>query len=254
MTLAIVDQWVTYVCSGVILSTFAFFGIFLYPKREWTEETKRRPRSFISNALFREFWYFVMGPLKTKLIQWEVNPNTITTFGLIFSIAAGMAFMFDYFGIGGWLVIAAATCDVYDGMLARAKKINLKSGAFYDSLLDRVGEILMLYGLLWHFSNDVFWFTMVFLALSASQIVSYARSRAEGLGFDGGKGFFQRAERMIVMSIGLSAVPMVRDIWGADAAEHVVQFVVVVLGLGSFQTAIGRSWDIYRTIRAAENA
>lgn len=246
------DHWVTICCSAVVLSVFVFFSLAIFPFREWTEETKRRPRSFISNALFREYWYFIMTPLKGTLLRWDVSPNTITTWGLIFSLAAGWFFARGQFGAGGWLVILASTCDVYDGMLARAKKIHLKSGAFFDSNVDRIGEIGMFYGLMSYFMGDSIWFTVAFLALSSSQVVSYARARAEGLGFDGGKGFFQRAERMIVLSIGMSATPLVDLLWGPVAARGVVCGTVAILAAGSLQTAFFRTIGLFREIRTLE--
>ena len=247
-----IDLLVTLFLGSIIISVFLFFSFFVFPFREWTEETKRRPRSFISNALFREFWYFIMGPLKRRFLAWDVQPNTITIWGLVFSLLAGVAFAIGHLGIGGWMVIFASTCDVYDGMLARARNISLKSGAFFDSCLDRVGEVAMFYGLMWYFRQDSFWFVMVFLGLSTSQIVSYARARAEGLGFNGAGGFFQRAERMIVMSIGMSASPLVGLVAGESGAMNTVKLSIVILALGSLQTAVARCLGIFFDIRKTE--
>jgi phosphatidylglycerophosphate synthase len=246
------DQAITFYCSIIILLPFAIFAIFLFPFRELSEETKKRPRSFISNALFREYWYFIMNPLKRKFIEWDISPNTITTWGFVFSVLAGVAFAFGLFGAGGWMVVLASTCDVYDGMLARARKIGLPSGAFYDSTLDRIGELAMFYGLLWFFRNDGLWFAAVFVGLGSSQIVSYVRARAEGLGFVGWKGFFQRAERMITLSLGMSLAPILGYFVGAEWQLYVIQFTVAVLALGSAQTAVARTIGIFQEIRASE--
>lgn len=248
------DLLITTGCSAVILSIFFIFSVFIYPFREISEETRRRPRSFISNALFREFWYFIMSPLKGKLIDWGVTPNMVTTLGFGFSAAAGVAFAQNLYGVGGWLVILASTCDVYDGMLARARGINLKSGAFYDSTLDRVGELAMFFGMLAYFRNENIWFLAVFIVVSASQVVSYARARAEGLGFDGGAGFFQRAERMIVLSIGMSLVPIFGYFWGPEAREGMIRFTTGFIAVGSLYTAVTRTVGIFRSMRAAEIA
>ncbi len=246
------DLWLLIIANGLIVLLCIYFGIFVYPYRELSEETKRRPRSFVSNALFREFWYFLMEPLKRKLIQWEVNPNTITTWGLVSSVAAGVAFGFGQIGLGGWFVLLASTCDVYDGMLARAKNISLKSGAFYDSLLDRVGEAAMFGGLLWLFRNDALWFFVILFAHASSQIVSYARSRAEGLGFDkgGSRGFFQRAERMIVLTVGTVASPMLDVFY--PGTDYLTKIAIAFICIGSMQTAIARSVGIFREIRESE--
>lgn len=235
-----------------ILVCAAYFGIFVYPYRELSEETKRRPRSFISNAFFREFWYFIMEPLRRRLISWGIRPNTITVTGLFFSSLAGVCFAFGKFGLGGWFVILAATCDVYDGMLARAMKLQQKSGAFFDSVLDRVGETFMFFGFAWYFREVPFWFVVVSFAAAASQMVSYCRARAEGLGFDKGasRGFFQRAERMIVLSILLPLSPLVNLL--VEPQDVTVYAALMIIFLGSLQTAISRGVGIFREIRAVE--
>lgn len=247
------EQQILFGLNGVIIGSAIYFGAFVYPFRELSEETKRRPRSFISNAYFRELWYFLMNPLKRKLIDWDVHPNTISFWGFFFSILAAPAFACGKFGIGGWFVILASTCDVYDGMLARAKGINNKSGAFFDSVLDRVGESAMFFGFLWWFHNDAFWYFVMFLAFASSQVVSYARARAEGLGFPnaGLRGFFQRAERMITIGIGTTLAPLV-DYFYPGTGYYIVAATLIMLCVGSAYTALARSLGIYSEIRATE--
>ena len=242
------ELWILLIANGIILSIVFFFGIFIYPKRPLSEETKRREKSFISNSFFREAWYFLMEPFKRKLVEWNVEPNTITIWGVIFSILGGVAFAFGLFGLGGWFVVLASTCDVYDGMLARARKISLKSGAFFDSTLDRLGESAMFFGLTWFFKDSAFWFCALFILFAASQIVSY--SRARGLGFFGARGFFQRAERMIVLSVGMTLNPLVD--YFAGTSFLLVKIALVIMCVGSVQTAITRCWSIYREMRAVE--
>lgn len=238
--------------NAAMLLAAVVFGIFVYPHREWTEETKRRPRSFVSNAFFREYWYFVIGPFKRKLVKWGVSPNTLTWWGFILSIAGGTCFAFGKFGMGGWLVILAATCDIYDGQLARLRAISLKSGAFLDSTLDRIGEVAIFYGLTRYFRHDDVMFLIIFFGFAASQVVSYSRARAEGLGFPklGQRGFFQRAERMIVLSIAMPMVPVVEYYWGKG--ELLAKVAIIFLCVGSAQTALSRSIGIYKGIRKEE--
>ncbi len=247
------DFWILMSVNAAVIMLCVYFAIFIFPHQQISEETRRRPRSFISNAFFREFWYFMMEPLKKKLIEWDVSPNSITLWGLVFSIAAGGFFMVGEFGLGGWMVILASTCDVYDGMLARAKKISLKSGAFFDSTLDRVSEAAMFGGLLWYFRTDTLWYWVTFGAAMASQIVSYCRARAEGLGFDkgGSRGFFQRAERMIIFSIFMPLSP----IFEMYLPTHsVVKASLLIVCAGSLQTAVARGWGIYSEIRQSEKS
>jgi CDP-diacylglycerol--glycerol-3-phosphate 3-phosphatidyltransferase len=244
--------WVLVTVNSFVVLLSIYFAIFVFPHQQISEETKRRPRSFISNAFFREFWYFVMEPLKKKLIDWNVSPNTITIWGLIFSVAAGVCFLFGDFGSGGWMIILASTCDVYDGMLARAQKITLKSGAFFDSTMDRISEAVIFGGIMWVFRTDPVWYSVAFVGAMSSQIVSYARARAEGLGFDkgGSRGFFQRAERMIVLSILLPLTPVL-ELWLPE--RFAVKLALFIIFIGSLQTAFARSIGIYREIRKTES-
>jgi CDP-diacylglycerol--glycerol-3-phosphate 3-phosphatidyltransferase len=237
--------------NAFVIFMAVVFAIFFYPKQELSEETKKRPRSFVSNAFFREFWYFLMGPLKRQFIKYDVSPNVLTWFGFIFSAFAGIAFGLGEFGMGGWFVIFAATCDVYDGQLARAKGINKKSGAFLDSVLDRLGEAFMFCGLAWFFREDVLWFLVLFITFTSSQLISYTRARAEGLGFGGARGFFQRAERMIVLSIGMCLIPVFNYFWGNG--HYSLYSTLACLCLGSVQTALSRSISIYFEIRSTES-
>jgi len=248
------DEFIPITLSVAVIATFIYFSFFVFPFREISEETRRRQRSFISNALFREYWYFIMTPMKNKLIEWDVHPNTLTIWGVILSIVAGVAFGLGSFGVGGWLVVLAATCDVYDGMLARARAISLKSGAFFDSTLDRIGELGMFFGVLWHFRFDDVWMPIVFILIASGQVVSYARARAEGLGFDGGKAFFQRAERMIVLALGMGLVPFVGLVFGDEGRDIMIKITTSFIALGSMQTAVTRTYSIYRDIRKTEKA
>lgn len=238
--------------NGFMILVFVVFALFIYPGRELSEETRLRPRSIVSNAIFREYWYFVIGPFKKKLVDWNVSPNTLTWWGFIFSVVSGVFFARGDFGTGGWFVILAATCDIYDGQLARLREIKLKSGAFLDSTLDRIGEVAMFYGLARYFRADDILFVIIFLGFAASQVVSYSRARAEGLGFSelGARGFFQRAERMIVLSFSMAMSPLFEHFWGLG--DELIKGGVIFICFGSAQTALVRSISIFRGIRRKE--
>jgi CDP-diacylglycerol--glycerol-3-phosphate 3-phosphatidyltransferase len=247
------DVWILLIANGGVIFTAILYGIFIYPHQELSEETKRRDKSFITNSFFREFWYFLTGPLKRKLIDWDVKPNTITAVGFVFSLIAGAFFAYGEFGIGGWFVILAATCDIYDGQLARAREITFKSGAFLDSTLDRVGEVGIFYGLARFFAHDDSWFLIIFMGFAAAQVVSYSRARAEGLGFEhlGKRGFFQRAERMTVLSFAMPLSPLAELLY-PGGGFFLVKTGIALLCFGSMQTALTRTVSIFRGMRASE--
>jgi CDP-diacylglycerol--glycerol-3-phosphate 3-phosphatidyltransferase len=78
-------------------------------------------------------------------------------------------------------------------------------GAFVDSVSDRYSELLVLGGLLYHFSyTDQHLLGMVtFAAAAGSVLVSYVKARAEAQSFSAKEGLLTRAERYIVLGPSL---------------------------------------------------
>ena len=95
--------------------------------------------------------------------------------------------------------------DMFDGAVARITGKASTFGAFLDSVLDRLGEAAVLFGLLVFYireGNELGAF-LAFGTAVLSIMVSYSRARAEGLSVQGDVGLMGRPERIIVMGIGL---------------------------------------------------
>jgi CDP-diacylglycerol---glycerol-3-phosphate 3-phosphatidyltransferase len=94
-----------------------------------------------------------------------------------------------------------APFDFLDGMVARLRKEPSDFGAFVDSVTDRYSELVLFGGLLIYYLLQSNWVACIgiYLAAIGSQMVSYARSRAESLGFEAKIGILTRFERYLVM-------------------------------------------------------
>ncbi|MCH6552273.1 MAG: CDP-alcohol phosphatidyltransferase family protein [Planctomycetes bacterium] len=106
---------------------------------------------------------------------------------------------------GGIVMLAGAAMDMYDGAVARLGGKESTFGAMLDSVLDRLGETAVLFGLLVFYvraANDGGAY-LAFGALAASLMVSYLRARSEGLGVPGDVGLMGRPERIVVLGAGL---------------------------------------------------
>jgi CDP-diacylglycerol---glycerol-3-phosphate 3-phosphatidyltransferase len=90
-------------------------------------------------------------------------------------------------------------------------------GAFLDSVLDRVGDAAIFIGLALWFAgagNSLRLTALCLACLALGAVVSYAKARAEGLGYTADVGIAERAERLIAVLVttglvGLFDLPVV---------------------------------------------
>ena len=138
------------------------------------------------------------------------TPNRVTLLGFaIASIGAGLAAA-GYLLAGGLVFLAGSALDLMDGALARLTGKVSPFGALLDSVFDRLSEAALFVGLaIYALREDlgedrqVFFITVLLLALIFSQVVSYLRARGEGLGVFTKAGLMTRPERVVLLGAGL---------------------------------------------------
>ena len=147
----------------------------------------------------------ITNPIVAILSKGRFTPNTLTLLGLVINIGAAYLVAFSYFLLGGILVLVSGLFDLLDGALARFIKQSTKFGAILDSTVDRISEAAILCGLLiWYIPRgSEIEILLIFAVLIGSFLVSYIRARAEGMGLECRIGLFTRAERVIVLAVGL---------------------------------------------------
>lgn len=146
-----------------------------------------------------------MNSLGLKFASSGLSPNFWTGVGFALSIASAVAYASVNIGVmyaaiyGGILLLVSGFFDIIDGSVARATKQISRKGAFLDSTLDKVAEVIVFLGILYGALADP---TIVLIALGLSLLVSYSRARAESLGIElKGVGIGERAERLIVIAV-----------------------------------------------------
>ena len=150
---------------------------------------------------------FFSNPIARLLIALHISPNMITAMGLLVSMVAAYFIADGSLVLGGIVMLAGAIMDMFDGAVARMTGKANAFGAFWDSVLDRLGEAAILFGLLAFYvreGNELGAY-LAFGTVVLSIMVSYSRARAEGLNVQGDVGFMGRPERIVVMGIGLLA-------------------------------------------------
>lgn len=158
---------------------------------------------------------YITNPIVGILSKSRLKPNTLTFIELAISIGAAYAIAIGYFLLGGVLVLVSGLFDLLDGALARFTKQSTKFGAILDSTIDRLSEAAIFCGLLvWYMPKvATLEIVLIFAALIGSFLVSYIRARAEGLGSECRVGLFTRAERVIVLAVGLLVNQVFIALW-----------------------------------------
>lgn len=150
--------------------------------------------------------YYLTLPAVKLLSRTSISPNFITWIGFVITLGAAGLIMTGHLLAAGLTVIVAGFFDILDGSLARHTNRATRFGAFFDSTMDRLSEATLLVGIVVFnlvSNRPGIEVLLVCLALISSFLVSYTRARAEGLDLDCQVGLFTRAERIIVLTLGL---------------------------------------------------
>jgi CDP-diacylglycerol--glycerol-3-phosphate 3-phosphatidyltransferase len=169
---------------------------------------------------------WITEPLKTALIKSRLKPNTLTWLALAISIISAVTIATNHLLIGGFLILLSGLFDIMDGALARLTNQATRFGALLDSTFDRISDAVLLLGLfvLYLISGGAIEMVLIFLALVGSFLTSYIRARAEGIGINCSVGLFTRAERVIILALGLLLNPL------CEFSILIALLLVVVLG------------------------
>ncbi len=121
------------------------------------------------------------------LAKLNITPNQISLFSFLCSlVAAGLFVMGGYTSllIGGVLAQFASIIDGCDGEVARLKYQSSDFGGWFDAVLDRYADALLLFGLTWHLlareANGWVLFTG-FMAIIGSFMLSYTADKYDNL-------------------------------------------------------------------------
>lgn len=149
-------------------------------------------------------------PVGQALRKTGLTPDHLTVVGLLVGVGAAFAIGSGRLWLGLILVILAALPDLLDGALAKASDTASQRGAFFDSTVDRVTDIVLLGGVAWYLAGQdpPQMAILAFAVMGASSLISYQRAKAESLGLDAKGGLMERAERVVLLCIGLLWEPL----------------------------------------------
>jgi CDP-diacylglycerol--glycerol-3-phosphate 3-phosphatidyltransferase len=190
-------------------------------------------------------------PIISYLSRKRVHPNLLSTAGFVITCASGFYFHQHHVRTAGALILIGGIFDLFDGSVARRTGLASAFGAFYDSTLDRLSEIIVYLGLLSLYNDyrlelgDVAMIYWVMLAMAGSLMISYTRARAEALGVPCTVGLMQRPERVFL--IGSAAL-----FFGEMDQGIVLKVVIIALAILTNLTVLQRILWVYRHTRPSE--
>lgn len=171
------------------------------------------------------------------LLWTRVRPWQLTLLSLLLNVVSGALILSGQWFAAGVVLLFAGCADVFDGSVARQRGTEGRSGAFMDSVLDRVSDIILFSSLFWVLAErgDGTYAALALVTLVVSLLVSHIRAEAEAAGLSLTEGIFQRLERFLALMAGL-VVP------GAMGP------VLIVLATLGGVTVLQRLWSAVRRL------
>jgi CDP-diacylglycerol--glycerol-3-phosphate 3-phosphatidyltransferase len=187
------------------------------------------PSDVLNNPAARRVMSGIIDPPARLLLKIGVSPDAVTVVGCLGASAAALWFLpRGDFIVALVIVLVFAISDLLDGTMARMRGTSGPWGNFLDATLDRVTDgaifaALALYGA----RMDLPWVTGgALLAAVSGQVVSYAKARAEAVGATANVGIAERAERLILLGVGVLLAGL-----GVSIALPIALWIVGVLGI-----------------------
>ncbi len=191
---------------------------------------------------FRASWEKVMAYPARLMLRFGFGPDVATWIGTLGVVITSLVCL-----PLGWLwqapliIVAFAFFDLVDGQMARISGRSSKWGAFLDSSLDRLGDGALFAGVVLYFAGpggSVTWAGVTLAALVAGQLTSYVRARAESVGYQADGGIAARADRFLIMLVGLFLAGL--------GVPFTVQIAVALLAVASTVTVAQRMIKVWR--------
>lgn len=195
--------------------------------------------------LWLGYWAFwVSGPVLRTFRFLHLSADHVTFLGVGLTALAGIAAALSWWGWGFLALVFGSWCDLLDGEVARTTGTQTRAGAFLDSSLDRVAEIVLFAGLAVAFPTraGMLWSGA---ALVTSLMVSYTRARGEGLGVSCPNFGLERPHRAVLAMVAF----LLAAFLPGDLPLAVLLGFCVIVALGAGLTALARMMVIHQILR-----
>jgi len=163
-------------------------------------------------------------PIGQSVRRTGISADLVTVIGLVMAVACAVAIGAGALSLGLLLLVLTGIPDLIDGSVAKATGSVTKRGAFFDSVTDRLTDGLLYGGVAWYFTTQPGRLLplLPFAVYISASLVSYVRAKADALGFDASGGLIERAERFILLGLGLLFPPLLVAVMWVTLGLNVV--------------------------------
>ena len=196
----------------------------------------------------------ILNGIVRQLARLSPNPNVLSVIGLGINVFAALLYGYGQFFYAGLVMIFANIFDMLDGRVARLTWRVTKFGAFLDSSLDRLSDMVVFLGIIIFYSRDTENHSTLYAALTGaaligSVMVSYTSARAESLIPKCDVGFLRRPERVVLLILGSLTV------WPASSHPllNKMPATIWLMAVLSYWTFSHRLYHTWRQIRELES-
>ena len=183
-----------------------------------------------------------LAPIAAGLAKIGLTPAIVTSVGLLLTILGAVWIGLGELFAGSLTAAVGVSLDALDGPLARHLGKESDRGAFLETMSDRVGEIAIWVGLSVYLREQPHLLILCVVALAASLMVPYVRAKAEYAGLEGKGGWMGRAERMILIVLGIGLSGLGVEVFDIDILEPIL-WVFVVLTVFTVLQRIRKTWQ-----------
>ncbi len=144
-------------------------------------------------------------PIGVSLKRAGVTADALTLTGIVMAVACAGFIASGWLEMGLLFVALTGIPDLLDGAVAKAWGTTNNRGAFLDSVSDRLTDALLFGGVAWYFTtiSDGPLPLLPYAVFASAALVSYIRAKADALGYDARGGVVERAERFLLLGLGL---------------------------------------------------
>ncbi|WP_174189644.1 phosphatidylinositol phosphate synthase [Nocardia barduliensis] len=191
----------------------------------------------------REAFAKATAPLGRALVGTGLTPDAMTLIGTTASIVAAVTlFPTGHLFWGTMVIWLFVMFDMLDGAMARARGGGTKYGAVLDATCDRLADGAIFGGLAWwavfHEQHKPL-FAATLVVLVTSQVISYAKARAEASGLSADGGLIERPDRLIIVLVG-AGFTGIGGHWGIEWLTYAVHVAMWILAVLSIVTVVQR--------------